>query len=119
MRNGPVRSWWPEGMKCFCFLRNTTTILENGNTAYKNRFGSGLSGPIIPFDAQVTYLPITQKDKQRPHAFGSKALPGIFLGHSQQAGGGWSGDLYVLDWEELAAATHFSDVHVKDSEPRK
>ena len=62
--------------------------LESGSTAYKNRFDSDFTGPLIPFGAEVTYLPITQKDKGKLHAFGSKLLSGIFLGYSQQAGGG-------------------------------
>ena len=40
-------------------------------------------------------------------------LPGIFLGYEQQAGGGWSGDLWVIDQEELAAAEHTCNVYPK------
>ena len=68
---------------------------------------------MIPFRAEITYLPITDKDKARLHQFGSKLLSGIFLGYEQQEGGGWSGDLLVLDWEEIEQAEHFSDIHIK------
>ena len=40
-------------------------------------------------------------------------MAGIFLGYSQQAGGGWSGDLLIADWEEVASAQAFTDIHVK------
>ena len=113
VQSGLADKWWPEAMNCFCFLRNVSIVLETGNTAFKNRFGSDFSGPLIPFGAEVTYLPITQKDKGKSHAFGSKVLAGIFLGYSQQAGGGWSGDLLIADWEEVASAQAFTDIHVK------
>jgi hypothetical protein len=63
VQSGLAEKWWPEAMNCFCFLRNVSTVLETGNTAYKNRFGSDFSGPLIPFGAEVTYLPITHQDK--------------------------------------------------------
>jgi len=87
--------------------------LETENTAYKNRFDSDFTGPLIPFGAEVTYLPITHQDKSEQHAFGSKMRRGIFLGYVQQAGGGWSGDLLVADWEEVAGAQSFSEIHLK------
>jgi len=100
-------------MACFCFLKNVVDLLDDDKTAYKRRFASDFSGPLIPFGAEVSYLPITDKDKARTHQFGSKMLLGIFLGYDQQEGGGWSGDLLLLDWEELEHADHFSDVHIK------
>ena len=100
-------------MNCFLFLRNATVMLEDGNTAYRNRFKADFKGPKIPFGALVHYLPITPKDKSRTHAFGSKLLPGVFLGYSQQAGGGWSGDLLLADWEALSACTDVKKFPIK------
>jgi len=37
----------------------------------------------------------------------------IFLGYDQHAGGGWSGDLLVADWEEVASAQSSSEIHIK------
>ena len=51
-----------------------------------NRFGSDFIGPLIPFGAEVTYLPITHQDKSKQHAFGSKMRRAIFLGYVQHAG---------------------------------
>ena len=40
-------------------------------------------------------------------------LPGIFLGYEQQAGGGWSGDLWIVDQEEISKAEHSYEVYPK------
>ena len=40
-------------------------------------------------------------------------MPGVFLGYSQQAGGGWSGDLLLADWEALSACTDVKDFPIK------
>jgi hypothetical protein len=47
------------------------------------------------------------------HQFGSKVLSGIFVGYDQQAGGGWSGDLLVVDWDQVEIAEHFNDIYIK------
>ena len=111
-------------MACYCFLRNVVDVCISaaaeqtgadadvsrgepanvGKTAYESRFGRKFGGPTIPFGAEVRYLPITDKDKERGHKFGDKLLAGIFMGYDQRAGGGWSGDLLVVDWEELENA---------------
>ena len=38
------------------------------------------------------------------HKFGGKQLPGLFKGYVQQAGGGWIGDIMVLDYGEIQDA---------------
>ena len=57
----------------------------------------------------------TDEDKARMHVFGKTVLSGVFLGYEQQEGGGWSGDLCILDWDEIESAQHFSDMHIKRS----
>ena len=42
----------------------------------------------------------------------SKVLSGVLLGYDQQEGGGWSGDLLVLDWEDIENVL-FSDMDIK------
>ena len=69
-------------MACFCFLKNVTLALQDGETSYRKRFGSDFSGPLLPFGAKIKYLPVTQKDKERVHKYSDKLLPGIFLGFS-------------------------------------
>ena len=43
-------------------------------------------GPVIPFGAVVEYHPVSAKDLSRLHQFGSKVLPGKFLGRALHAG---------------------------------
>ena len=100
-------------MNCFCFLRNVSVPLEDGDTAYKRRFAKDFDGPLIAFGSEISYLPIRFKDKKRTHAFSSKDLPGIFLGYEQQAGGGFSGNLLVVDWEEMFGAPTIGSIHIK------
>ena len=35
------------------------------------------------------------------------------MGYTQHAGGGWTGDLEVADWEEIERAQTPSQVHIK------
>ena len=73
-------------MECHCYLRNVTDLLSDGKTPYERRFGIPCNGPVIPFGAMVEYRPISAKDISRLHQFGSKILPGIFLGYVWYAG---------------------------------
>ena len=97
VQSGLGEAWWPQAMSCFCFLRNVVDLLDDGKTAYQRRWGTDFEGPLIPFGAEINYKPISQKDKARLHVFGKTVLSGIFIGYDQQEGGGWSGDLCVLD----------------------
>ena len=38
------------------------------------RFEEPFDGPIIPFGAEIDYLPITDKDKARLHNFGGNVF---------------------------------------------
>ena len=100
-------------MNCFCFLRNASVPLEDGDTAYRKRFGKDFNGPLIAFGSEISYLPIRFRDKKRTHAFSTKELPGIFLGYEQIAGGGFSGDLFIVDWEEMFGASSIESIHIK------
>ncbi|MDP7647377.1 MAG: DNA (cytosine-5-)-methyltransferase, partial [Candidatus Woesearchaeota archaeon] len=113
-QSGFTEDWWVYAMNCFCFLRCIIDKLaKGGRTAYYLRFGIDFQGTAIPFGAEIRYYPITQKDKARLHGMGERRLQGIFVGYVQHAGGGWSGDLEIVDWEELDEATHISQVYVK------
>ena len=35
------------------------------------------------------------------------------MGYQQHAGGGWSGDVLIADWEELDNASHVSEVYIR------
>ena len=45
--------------------------------------------------------------------FGGKVFHGIFVGYVQHAGGGWTGDIEVIDSIELTNALSGDEVHVK------
>ena len=45
------------------------------------------------------------------HKFGSKMIPGIFLGHQQVHCGGWSGDLLAANASQVENAEGHSDIH--------
>ena len=72
-------------------------------------------GPVIPFGAEVRYKPSTPSDQDQLQTFGPQTVPGIFIRYKQASGGGWpSGDLYVVNWEQMENAEMARDVHVRD-----
>ena len=73
-------------MECYCYLRNIQDKLSDGKTSYERRFGMPFNGPVIPFGAVVDYHSFSAKDQSGLHQFGSKVLPGIFLGYALHAG---------------------------------
>ena len=66
--------WWREASNTYCFLRNVTEVLACGSTAYEKRFNEKFTGPIIPFGAEIAYLPSARRDEDRLHKFGKKTL---------------------------------------------
>ena len=56
---------------------------------------------MILFGAMVEHHSISAKDMSRLYQFGSKVLPGLFLGYVLCAGRIWKGDIVVADIEEL------------------
>ena len=100
-------------MLCYVFLRNVVDRLRHDRTAYYMRFGCDFKGPRIPFGAEVHYKPSSPKDIARLPSFGCKMLLGMFLYYDQRHGGSFSGDLWVIDQEELEAAQAKSQVYPK------
>ena len=47
------------------------------------------------------------------HPFGSHMLPGIFVGFAQNVGGLYNGDLFVVDWEDMAQAERASEIPIR------
>ena len=84
-------------MECYTYLRNIQDLLSDGKTPHVRRFGKPLKGPVILFGAMVECHHISAKDLSRQHHFGSKVLPGLFLGCVLYAGGIWKGDIMVAD----------------------
>ena len=76
-------------MECYCYLRNIQDLLSDGKDTMQRRFGIPFNGPVIPFGTVVDFHPISAKDISRLRQFGSKVLPGIFLGYTLHAGRIW------------------------------
>ena len=68
---------WADSVECCCYLRDIQDKLSEGKNT---KGGSHFNGPVIPFGAMVEYHPISAKDQSRLHQFGSKVLPGVYLG---------------------------------------
>ena len=100
-------------MPCFCMLHCILDVSASGITPWKARFTEDFRGPAIPFGALIEYYPISEKDHKRLEPFGSKLLPGLFIGYQQQCGGGWSGDLIIVDIQQVETSVTFSDIHPK------
>jgi hypothetical protein len=113
IQSGFTYVWWPEAWACFCFLNNVTTKAKDGFTSYESKFLTKYKGPPIPMGAEITYVPSAPTDEERLATFGYQTRSGIFIGYDQQAGGAWSEDLLVVDWDELEQAEHCSEVHIK------
>ena len=101
LQSGLTEELWADSLECYCYLRNSQDKLSDGKTPYERRFGMPFNGPIIPFGAMVEYHPISAKDQSRLHQFGSKVLPGTFLGYALYAGWIWKGYIVVADIEEM------------------
>ena len=108
LQSGLDESWWADSMECYCYLQNIQDLLSDRKTPYEMRFGIPFNGPVIPFELHT----ISAKDLSRLHQFGSKVLPGIFLGNVLFAGGIWKGAIMVADIEELEEMDA-SELHVR------
>ena len=97
-------------MTC-CYLRNAHDIGPEGKTAFEKRFGEAFSGPIIPFGASIQYK--ASRPKEIDEVKWGKTKPGLFAGNVLNAGGGWTGDVDVLDAVELTNALLHSEVHCR------
>ena len=86
-------------MERYCCLRNVQNLLADGKTPYERRFGESFKGQIIPFGAQVEYLPNSERDIARIHQFGKKVSPIIFIDYALIAGD--IGELEKLDASEI------------------
>lgn len=85
----------------FCAMHNER------NGAFAKRHGEDPTWLRIPFGAMVDFMPTPN---QRPPAFDPRCKPWLCLGYHIHAGGKWSGDYFVADWEALRKNP--------DSEPR-
>ena len=98
-------------MMTFCYLRNIHDLGAEGRTAYEKRYGVPVAGPIIPFGAGIRYKP--SRPKEVYDLKWTKVKRGLFVGYVLNAGGGWTGDVDVLDAVELTNAQLHSEVYCR------
>ncbi len=59
-----------------------------------------------PISLLLTKALIIDKDAGRIYKFGAKVLSGVLVVYVQQAGGGWAGDVLVVDLGEIGNAQY-------------
>ena len=60
-----------------------------------------LKHQVLLFGCEIKYLPRSENETQKLHAFGDQWLQGIFLDYLQQKGGGFSKQFIIVDWDDL------------------
>ena len=80
----------------------------------KARCGETFDGPVIPFGADISYDPSPPLTKLERIELVMKMLPANYPRCEQNAGGGWSGDLLVAEWEDIENLR----VHLIHSHPK-
>ena len=103
-------------MECYRYLRNVHDLQADGQTLHERRFDSPLHGPIIPFGAGVKFYPMSAKYQGRVHQFGT-SLSWKFMGYAMNAGGSWTGDLFIAEAEDLKTMPP-TEIHVKGVKPK-
>lgn len=88
-------------MDCYCFVEEYFSIyLPMAELSLKKRFDTPWFGPITSFGGDLLY-PIWSRDEGRMHQFDSRVLPWILVGFILNASGSWSGNLHIVDAEDL------------------
>ena len=109
LQSGLDNEWWADSMECYCFSAKHSRYLVSWEYTLRKAVRNAFDGPVVPFGAMVEYHPISAKDQSGLHQFGSKVLPGVFLGYALYAAGIWKGDIEELeemDASELHARRH-------------
>ena len=91
-QSGLRPSWWSWACMHYCALHN-----DKGG-AFALHYGGDAKWLRVLFGATVDYMPTPDK---HPAAFEPRCCPGLFIVYHQHAGGKWSGDYYIADWDGL------------------
>ena len=108
MKVGREKRW-----DTIAFLTNIQGLLIDGKTRCERRVTDPCDCvPAYLWTVEMWYHLISIKDKTRLHQSISKFLTGVSVGYALNAEGGWTGDLLIVDAEDLKsdAAT---DIHAK------
>ena len=77
-------------------------LAERSRQGGKTPFGVTCERLLFPFGANVSYKPISSKNESRLHQVGKQVLTGICIGYVFLAGGGWSCNVLIACWEDMA-----------------
>ena len=72
-----------------------------------------LMGQSFLFEQKSKCYPTSSKDQGRVHQFGTKVLPGTFMGYAMNTGGSWTGDMWIADTADLKTMPP-SEIHLKN-----
>lgn len=114
-QSGLSTLWWPEAMKCYCFLHNLLDKQNNGKTPWQQRLeddnNKTLPIPLTPFTGhkycfgqRIHYKATSPDELKRVQKFGDKTLPGIFLHYTTHKGGCWKKGYKIIDEEDILNA---------------
>ena len=82
LQSGLDEKWWADFLwNGTAFCENVQDLLADGTTLCERRFGEPFKGPVIPVGSMAEYHHISASDQSRLHQFGTKVLPGIFIGY--------------------------------------
>ncbi len=71
------------------------------------RHGEPFPAMLLPFGALVDFLPTPRKDGSvYDDKIEARMKPGLFVGWKLAPGGKWTGDYYVVDFQQFVAHLH-------------
>ena len=86
--------------KCFCTLYNGQHVdKKKGTVPYVERHGMTPPAKLISFGAKTRYLHAAERDLGKRETFGAFLRSGVFAGYRMHAGGRWTGQYTILDFE--------------------
>ena len=88
-------------MKCFHYLRSIQDKLADSKSPCEKYVELRFNGPVMPFGAEILFNPISTTDKNRLRQCGTKRVPGRFIRHALNCGGGWTEDLIIAIWYDI------------------
>ena len=97
---GFQESWW-----CHCYIRNVQDLVADGQPLCERPFNSPFRKTDYLVWNRSKIYPISSKDQGPVHQFGTKVCPGIFAGYALNAGRSWTGDLLIVNTEDLLKVT--------------
>ena len=92
-------------MEIWSVIRNASEIHSTTNqTPYKFRYNEDFPYELIPLGAELHFKPESPKDMRKLNKYNEKMFPGIMLGYKLLAGNKPSGDILILEREDIENA---------------